>query len=248
MRIIFFDTETTGGGEDDRLLQLAVKGRSSDTLGIHGGDVIINAIYKPPLPISIDSMAVHHITEKMVTGKPTFAEAEEYADLKNIFEHTNTVAVAHNAAFDIAMLSREGIRPASTICTYKVARALDADEKIGQYRLQYLRYLLQIEIDATAHDAMGDVLVLEALFERLLDTMKEQEGSEEAALQRMIAISSEPVLFTTFRFGKYRGKRIEEVAQNDKGYLTWLLNEKRKDPAGEADWIHTLEQYLNARA
>jgi exodeoxyribonuclease X len=239
MRIIFFDTETTGGGARDRIVQLAAKERGVS-------EVLVNATYKPPVPISFESMAVHHITEKMVQERPSFIEAPEYKKVKAVFEDADTVVVAHNAAFDLAMLSREGIAPANYICTYKVARALDKDEKIGQYRLQYLRYLLGIEIEALAHDALGDVLVLEALFERLFVKAVEEVVEKSAALHEMIAISARPLLFTTLRFGKYRGKSIEEVARKDSSYLEWLLSEKRKsDPVGEADWIHTLEHFLS---
>lgn len=237
MRILFFDTETTGGAEHDRLIQLGVKER-----GV--AEPVVNAIYKSPVPISIDSMAIHHITEKMTADKPPFAGAQEYESLKELFEHDDTVAVAHNAAFDIAMLAREGIAPQNTMCTYKIARALDPNELIGKYQLQYLRYLLGIEVAAAAHDAFGDVLVLEALFERLLAKIAQQEGGENAALEKMIDVSSKPMLFTTLRFGKHKGKKIEDVARSDSGYLEWLLAEKKKDPAGEADWIHTLEHHL----
>ena len=65
MKIIFFDTETTGNGDTDRLCQLAVKERGVSA-------PILNATYKPPLPISIESMAIHHITEKMVAARPLF--------------------------------------------------------------------------------------------------------------------------------------------------------------------------------
>ncbi|MBU6320925.1 MAG: hypothetical protein KGI78_02130 [Patescibacteria group bacterium] len=239
MRIVFFDTETTGGAEKDRLIQLAAKDRRALA-------PVVNALYKPPLPISIESMAIHHITEKMVAERPAFTEAPEYAELKALFEHPDTFAVAHNAAFDLAMLAREGIRPANVICTYKVARALDPSEVVERYQLQYLRYLLGLEVEAAAHDAWGDVLVLEAVFERLFAKVVEREGSEAAAIERMRAISAEPVLFTTLRFGKYKGKKIAEVAREDRGYLEWLLREKRKEPAGEEDWIATLERALSA--
>ncbi len=74
--------------------------------------------------------------------------------------------------------------------------------------------------------------------------MAEQKGSEKTALQEMLTISSRPMLFTTFRFGKHKGKRIEDVARGDRGYLELLLAQKMQDPAAEADWIYTLEQYL----
>ncbi len=238
MRVIFFDTETTGNGDKDRLCQLAVKERFVD-------EPLVNATYKPPVPISIESMAIHHITERMVADRPAFKDAPEYGSVKDLFENKETVAVAHNAAFDNAMLAREGIAPRRTICTYKVAYALDPNDQLPNYRLQYLRYLLDLDIEAVAHDAWGDVLVLEALFERLLTKMKERHGTEETALEAMLAISARPLLFTTIRFGKYSGKKLEEVVKADRDYLEWLLKEKKKDPATEADWIYTLKHYLD---
>lgn len=240
MKIILFDTETTGNGEADRLCQLAVKERGVET-------PVVNAIYKPAVPITIDAMAVHHITEKMTAGKPAFTEAPEFPSLKALFEDTGTISVAHNAAFDVSMLAREGVSPARTICTYKVARALDTEEVIGRYQLQYLRYLLGLEIEANAHDAWGDVLVLEGVFDRLMQKMEKEKGALEPALEEMIEISSRPVMFTTIRFGKYKGKRIEEIAKSDPKYLEWLLSEKKKEPVAEADWIFTLEHFLSQR-
>ena len=239
MQIIFFDTETTGNTEQDRLCQLAVKRRGE-------AESVVNATYKPPVPISIESMAIHHITPKMVADRPLFVDALEHLRLKELFEDKNTVSVAHNVTFDVTMLSREGIRPAHTICTYKIASALDPEDTIPKYTLQYLRYYLDLEVAAgtVAHDAMGDVIVLEALFERLLRKMMERIADEEGALKEMIAISSRPLLFTTIRFGKYSGKRIEEVADKDPKYLEWLLAQKKQDPDNEVDWIYTLEHFL----
>lgn len=237
MRIIFFDTETTGAGERDRLLSLAVKER-----GV--AEPIVNALYKPPVKIPVDAMAVHHITPKMVEGKLPFLLAPEYDELKKLFEAEDVVAVAHNASFDVTMLSREGIDPRNVICTYKIARALDPEGKIPRYQLQFLRYLLGLEIEAVAHDALGDVLVLEGVFERQLSKMLEEHKTEEKALARMQEISEQPFLFTTFRFGKHEGKKIQEVAETDRSYLEWLLKQKSQDPMNEGDWIYTLEHYL----
>jgi len=237
MRIIFFDTETTGNGDTDRLCSLAVKERYVD-------EPLLNATYKPPVPISIESMAIHHITEKMVAKRPAFKDSPEYPGLKDLFESDEVVLVAHNAAFDLAMLAREGIRPKSVICTYKLAYELDPNDALPNYRLQYLRYLLDLDVEADAHDALGDVLVLEALFERLAQKMIERHGTEEAALAAMLAVSARPLLFTTIRFGKYNGKHIEDVAKTDPSYLRWLLDQKKQSPAGEEDWIYTLEHFL----
>lgn len=240
MRIIFFDTETTGNQEGDRLCQLGIKERGVDA-------PLVNALYKPPVPITFESMAVHHITQKMVDDKPSFIESPEYADIKALFEDKETIAVAHNVAFDIEMLRREGIAVSRAACTYKVARALDPDDLVPNYRLQFLRYFLGLDIEnATAHDAWGDVLVLEALFERLLAKLAEQKGSEEAAIEEMIEITARPSLITTFRFGKHAGKKVADVAKTDRGYLEWLLAQKKQNPLEEEDWIYTLEQHIGS--
>ncbi|MDR3571645.1 MAG: exonuclease domain-containing protein [Candidatus Pacebacteria bacterium] len=237
MRTLFFDTETTGNADGDRLCQLGIKERGIEA-------PYLNELYRPPLPITFEAMAIHHITEKMVADRPAFQETPEYQKIKDDFEHEEVVTVAHNASFDVAILRREGIRPRNVICTYKVASTIDTESAFSHYSLQYLRYALGIEVEANAHDAFGDVLVLEALFEHLLAKLTAQLGSEELAVKEMLDISSKPKLFTTIRFGKHKGKRIEEIARQDRGYLEWLLKEKKKEGEGEEDWIYTLEHFL----
>jgi DNA polymerase III epsilon subunit-like protein len=143
------------------------------------------------------------------------------------------------------IIKKEGIEPKKFICTLRLVRYLDPENKIAQYKLQYLRYLLDIEIDATAHDALGDVLVLEKLFERLKNKIKKEENlSENEAIEKMINISEHPSLIRTLNFGKYKGKKVEEVLQIDRGWLEWLLREKEKGDQIDEDWIYTLRYFL----
>lgn len=237
--LIFFDTETTGNTEKDFLCQIAYE----------AGDETFVGLYKPSLKIPPEASAVHHITNKMVVDKSSFAESSDLPKIKKLFEDENSIVVAHNAPFDLAMIKKEGIEPKKFICTLRVARYLDKEEKIESYRLQYLRYLLEIEIDAKAHDALGDVLVLEQLYERLKKKIIEQDGAgENEAIEKMIEISSHPSLLHTFKFGKYNGKRIEEVSKIDRGYLEWLLEQKLNSGEIDEDWIYTLRHYLLARS
>lgn len=240
--IIIFDTETTGNEEKDRLCQLAYKQIDNDT--------IFNELYKPVVPISVASQAVHHITPKMVAGKPAFSESQDYRALKELFESDDTIVVAHNAKFDLAMLNKEGIKPVQYIDTLKIVRHLDPEMKIERHNLQFLRYLLELDNDIEeviqAHDAKGDVLILEKLFERLFKKMRETHGSDEAVLETMMEISEQPSLITKFTFGKYNGSTVESVANQDPGYLEWLLKTKKESPGDEEDWIHTLEHFLRS--
>ena len=233
--IIFFDTETTGNTENDFLCQIAYKTNSQNFSGL----------YKPPIKIPPEASAVHHITNKMVEDKPAFTESENFQKIKQLFEDKDSVVVAHNAPFDLMIIKKEAIIPTNFICTLRLARYLDTNEKIEKYNLQYLRYFLNIEIDATAHDALGDVLVLEKLYERLKKKLIEQENiNETEAVKKMIEISSHPSLFKTIRFGKHNGKKIEEILRIDHGYLEWLLAQKLESDQIDEDWIYTLKYYL----
>ncbi len=237
MRILFFDTETTGNTPEDRIVQLAIKERGVAT-------PIINELFKPTFPIPFEASAVHHITNKMVANKPFFKESPLYQKIKDLFENPETVVVAHNSAFDVAMLNAEGIQPTNIICTLKNVRSLDVDTTFTNYKLQYLRYALDMELEVGAHDAMADVIVLEQLFEYLMKKMIDSGINKSEALTKMETTTKEPVLIKEISFGKYKGSTVDEVAQKDPGYLSWLLSEKLKNPIGEEDWIFTLQKYL----
>lgn len=125
--------------------------------------------------------------------------------------------VAHNAMFDVAMLRKEDIHPQKTICTYKMAGILDREGQIPQYNLQYLRYYLSLNIDASPHDALGNILVLEALFNRIHAKTKDEFGT--GALDKMIEVTKNPVLLIKMPFGKHKGMTFDKIPGD---YLQWL--------------------------
>ena len=233
--LVFLDTETTGVSKDDTLCQLAYK----------YGDEIFCELYKPNKKIPPEASAVTHISNKMVEDKPEFKQSPEYQKIKNFLEDPNTITVAHNAKFDVNMLGNDNIVPSNVICTLRVARYLDPEHKIPQHKLQFLRYYLEIEIKAQAHDALGDVLVLEQLYPRLYKKiLDEVGGDEDKTIAKMIEISALPSLMYSFSFGKHKDKTIAEVAKSDRGYLEWFLGEKEKNEPDDEDWIYTLRHYL----
>lgn len=236
--LIFLDTETTGVGPEDRLCQVAYKFQGAEK----------EALFKPPVPIGIDAMAVAHITNKMVANKEPFFGSQLHKALEEIFSGEH-ILVAHNVGFDAEMLKREKLAPKSLIDTFKLAQYLDVNGEIPKYALQYLRYYHELEVlDAPAHDALGDIRVLEKLFDFYFQKMLSGGKEEAVVLQEMLAVSARPILVKKFNFGKYIGESVSDVAQKDRNYLQWLLNEKRKtrDAGGENDenWIYTLEHYL----
>ncbi|MEI6022590.1 MAG: exonuclease domain-containing protein [bacterium] len=249
MKKIFFDTETTGNTPGDYICQLAYKtSRASMDTARHDSaeSETFCELFKPLIPIPPEASAITHITNKHVADMPEFKSAPCYRDIKALFEDPDSIAIAHNAKFDLGMLAKEDIVPSHFICTLRLARFLDTENALPQYKLQYLRYKLDIDIEATAHDALGDVLVLEALFPRLEKKFIDRHnGDEKAALQEMLEVSSRPSLMSKFGFGKYRDQKVVDVA-SDKGYFQWLLDEKKKNNPDDEDWIYTLEYYLKA--
>lgn len=151
--LVFFDTETTGLKEP-RLVELAYR---------IDGQPPVSLRCKPPKPIEIGASMVSHITDKMVAGLPAFKDRPDYQEIKELFE--NNILVAHNAEYDIAVMAAEGIVITKWICTKEMAK--DCYPKADMLRLQYLRYWLGMEIDAEAHTAGGDLLVLEALWDKM---------------------------------------------------------------------------------
>jgi exodeoxyribonuclease X len=207
---LFLDTETTGNQEDDRLCQLAYKNEAG---------LKCNRLFNPGRPISIDAMSVHHITNEMVATQEVFSESSTWQELKRLVEDEGQILVAHNAAFDIAILRNENIVPKRYICTLKLARFLDQDAVIPRYSLQYLRYYLGLNVDAQPHDAYGDILVLEALFDRIQARM--QKEHQEGVVDLMLSVSQRPSLIRRMPFGKHRGLKMEEVPED---YLRWLMS------------------------
>jgi len=238
-KLIFLDTETTGIGADGRLCQVAYKFNGEET----------EAFFKPPVPIEIEAMSISHITNKMVAGKESFSNSEMQKDLQDIFSADN-ILVAHNAGFDAEILKRDQVEAKKIIDTFKIAQHLDADGEVPKYNLQYLRYYYDLDVEnAPAHDALGDVRVLEKLFNYFFDRMKSEIGDEQKVLQEMLEISARPILIKKFNFGKYIGEKVSDVAQKDAGYLTWLFNQKVMDRenglGNDENWIYTLDKYLN---
>ncbi len=252
-KLVFLDTETTGILEEDKLFQVAYD--------VNGEEY--NEMFLPELPIKIEAMETTGFTNKDIVGKPVFENSKMQKHLQEIFQSEienkkgeisenkieRNIFIAHNAKFDLKMLEKDNVSIEDFIDTLKVAQFLDTKGHFNAYRLQYLRYALDLEIEeAKAHDALGDIRVLKALFIRLYEKMLKELKTPEKVIFEMIKISTQPILIKKFNFGKYKDMKVSEVAQKDKGYLEWLLKQKETQAAEgdvDEDWLMTLKKYLN---
>lgn len=99
---VIFDTETTGFSPvKDRLVEIgAVKVRNGKKLGEK------TWLINPQRYIPYYVQEVHHITPAMIKDSPTFAEV--YPEFLEFID--GSVLIAHNAPFDIRMMSAEAKR------------------------------------------------------------------------------------------------------------------------------------------
>ena len=224
-KYIILDTETTGTGDNDRVIQLGYIILGAKEIEVY------NEFNSSDVPISFGAMEVHGITPDLIKDKPICTETQAYKKLLEINTPDNYLII-HNAPFDIKMLEKEGFdTQMKVIDTLRVAKHILPDEEA--HRLQYFRYKMQLykeeakeaqnlNIVVKAHDAIGDVLVLKLLLSKLKVIVQEAYPNDNP-VEKMVDLTNTPILIKTFRFGKHKGKELEEVAHEDAGYLRWML-------------------------
>ena len=231
-KYVLFDTETTGGNEEDRIIQI--------------GSMIVDA--KEPIevydelcscevPIKLEAMEVHNITPDLLENKPKFIDSNFYKRLNELNSSENFL-IAHNMPFDLGMLQKEVFKNKFTLIdTLRCARHLL--DNSPYHRLQYLRYSLELyknELDEAnkhnitikAHDAIGDVLVMKLLLSKLVALAKEQ-FPQVNPMQTLVSLTKQPIFIKTFKFGKYKGRSIEEICDEDIGYINWFIKSLELD-------------------
>jgi len=242
---IILDTETTGTNEEDRIIQLGYMVLGAKEVEVH------NEFCTTDIPIKYGAMEVHGITPDLIANKPICTQTQAYKRLEELNTPQNYLII-HNAPFDITMLEKEGFETQmKVIDTLRVAKHVMPEEEA--HRLQYFRYKMELYkeeqkeadalgIEVKAHDAIGDVLVLKLFLSKLKKIVQEKFPNENP-VEKMVDLTNTPILVTAFRFGKYKGKTLAEVAKEDAGYLRWML--KNMDNLDD-DLHYSINYYLEA--
>ncbi len=244
-KYILFDTETTGAGEQDRIIQVGA-------MIVHGRDNIesYDELCSTDTPISLEAMEVHNITPDVIENQPPYAETVFAKKILELNQQENYL-IAHNISFDLGMLEKEGFQNNYTLIdTLRCAKHLLPESPY--HRLQYLRYALELYkvegaeadklgITIKAHDAIGDVLIMKLLLSKLV-ALTQEKFIGENPMVKLAELTQTPVLMKTFRFGKYKGRAIADISGEDIGYIKWMRNNMDLDE----DMLFTLDHYLGA--
>jgi DNA polymerase-3 subunit epsilon/exodeoxyribonuclease X len=244
-KYVLLDTETTGTEQEDRIIQLGyivLEGKKETK--------VYNEFCSSERPISFGAMEVHGITPEMIEAKPACTQTQAYKELENINNDSNYMII-HNAPFDLGMLEKEGFTcKMKLIDTLRCAKHIFDDSEA--YRLQFFRYKMglykqekaeadALGIEVKAHDAIGDVLVMKLFLSKLREAVQKR-FPDVNPVEKLVELTKEPVQIKTFRFGKYRGKNIADIALEDAGYLRWMQNNMDLDE----DMRYTLSKLLQS--
>lgn len=242
---VLFDTETTGNQDDDKIIQFGAM-----IVDQKGKVEAFDELCSSNVAIKLEAMEVHNITPELLIGKPKAVETNFYKKLEELNSNENYL-IAHNISFDMGMVKKEGfVNQYQLIDTLRCAKHLFPE--LPYHRLQYIRYALELykveELEATkhnitikAHDAIGDVLVMKLFLTKLVAKCREIYPDYNP-IEKLVDLTKTPVFIQTFKFGKYKGKDVEQVAREDAGYLNWMRSNMELDE----DLKYTLDKVLKA--
>ena len=188
--MVFFDTETTGvDGRKDPLTNEKILDEPTEVsahkylvepdLGLRLVDNI--EIYvKPSIPVPQDVEELTGITNEMLADKPSWAEVHK--KIRDFFGHY--IVVAHNAPFDVKMMTRmyercgDTFEPADVIDTCAAARYMfpDAESKKLDKLIEFLQlqsrvdYLSKGELDY--HNSSYDIIAMRVLYEAMRNNLE----------------------------------------------------------------------------
>ncbi len=158
---VYVDTETTGLGRDDEIVELAVVD--------HAGKVVMDQLFQPQKPIPEDAIRIHNITNQMVADKPKWGIY--WPTIRGIF--CGKTVCMYNADYDLRLIlqsnDRYGIKREriNTFCVMKLYAQFRSewDNRRGRYRwfrLEEAGGHAGIPIP-NSHRAVDDTLLTRAL-------------------------------------------------------------------------------------
>jgi exodeoxyribonuclease X len=237
LKYIILDTETTGTKEEDRVLQLSYLVTNQD----NEIEEIYDTLCMPPVPISYEAMAIHHITPEKIANELPLKDTTAFKKLQELNVAEN-ILVVHNAEFDLEMLFKEDFENRMQIVdTFRILKHIQPKQR---HSLQVNRYYLGLYkkepqitqkygVEITAHNSLSDAIVLKLLLDYLLQKFTPQE---------LIEKTKEPILLDTFYIGKYKKQKIIDIIKKDPVYIEYLLT--TKDFEIDFDLRYSLNYYL----
>ena len=205
-QFVCIDCETTGLDQKlDRIIEVAIVQFSIEEVFFQ-----YETLVDPECSIPEISIAIHHITQEMVSGKPVI-KAILPEILSRIGKH---IIVGHGVYIDIEMIAAAADR-AGIPCSIRNNLYLDTLRMARLYgesptnSLEQLRRHFNIEAEG-AHRAMSDVIVNVDVFKYLAKRFK--------SVDQIFDVLSRPIMMKNMPLGKHKGRPLKEIPIE---YLQW---------------------------
>jgi DNA polymerase-3 subunit epsilon len=226
--IVFFDLETTGiNVASDRIVEISI-------LKVHvdGHEESLTYRVNPEMPIPPQSTAIHGISDEDVKDSPTF---KELAKTLARFMEKCDIGGYNSIKFDIPLLAEEFLR-ADVDIDFKKRKFIDVQNIFHKMEKRTLeaayKFYCNKDLEG-AHSAEADTKatyeVLMAQLDRYPSLNNDMEFlAEFSSHHKIVDFAGRMILNEkneeVFNFGKYKGKKVEEVLETDPGYYGWMMN------------------------
>lgn len=238
--LAFFDLETTGTNvASDRIVEISILKVFPD-----GKQEIKTRRLNPTIPIPIEASLVHGIYDKDVENEPTFIAISKGL---NDFLNSCDLAGFNSNKFDVPLLVEEFMR-AGIDFDLENRKLIDVQNIFHQMERRTLAAGYEFYCKKSlenAHSAEADTIatfeILEAMLDKYQNTELEIEKGKKIIpvvndveklaeftkrdtsvdLMGRIVLDSSGV--EVFNFGKYKGKSVEKVLNDDPSYYSWMM-------------------------
>lgn len=226
--IVFFDLETTGVNiAKDRIVEMAVL-----KVFPNGNKESKTWLVNPEMEIPKEASDIHKITNEMVANEPTF---KQLAPEINTMIKGCDFAGFNSNRFDIPLLAEELLRVGVDF-DMKNRMAIDVQVIFHKKEQRTLSagYKFYCDKDLeNAHSAAADTNatyeILVAQLERYEDLEKDVKSLSEFSSYTKTVDFAGFLMYDEagdelFSFGKYKGRKVIDVFEENPGYYAWIQN------------------------
>lgn len=225
---MFFDLETTGTDVvNDRIVEIAIL-----KVYPNGNKESKTWLVNPQMPIPPSATAVHGITDEKVANEPSFKELSKQV---HSMVKDSDLAGFNSDRFDIPLLAEEMLRAE---IDFDMRNRVSVDVQTIFHKMEkrtlaaaYKFYCNKELVDA--HSAEADTMATYEVLKSQLERYDELENdvkflADFTTRKQSVDFAGFIVMNENdeevFSFGKHKGKRVEDILEEEPGYFGWLLN------------------------
>lgn len=226
--ICFFDLETTGTNlAKDRIVEIAIL-----KIFPNGNKESKTWLVNPEMVISEEVIAVHGISNEKVKNEPTFKELAP--QIHEMIKGCDLGGYNSNR-FDIPLLVEELLRAG---IDFEMKNTLSVDVQTIFHKMEQrtlsaaYKFYCGKDLEG-AHSAEADTMATYEVLKSQVAKYQELENNISSLAQfsarKKCADFAGFVTFDkngaeVFSFGKYKGKKVEKVFEEEPGYFGWIQN------------------------